>query len=194
MFGSQKSCALEIFLSSRPLPQNGAKDFGFIFFSCDNDRRFTKFTRPPMDSDNTMSSILKRKRAPVEVLDTPKRTKSSQNLPVGFSQKSSGWDAAFKPPPANTNGEGNHILSNGQLSNGQLASPDAEAIDFDQFVEESKNSADLARNAVAEISGKKKKKEKRDKKQKSTERSWRISTPIGGRMVDTDPVFTADEK
>jgi NET1-associated nuclear protein 1 (U3 small nucleolar RNA-associated protein 17) len=138
-----------------------------------------------MDSDNNMASVLKRKRAPVEVLDTPKRAKSSEAQPGDFFQKPSGWDAAFRPPPkVTTNGEGKHLLSNGQL-----ASPDAEAIEFDQFV--------TGRNAIAEVSGKKKKKEKKEKKHKNTtadKRSWRISGPIGGRMIDADPVFTADEK
>lgn len=146
-----------------------------------------------MDSDNAMASVLKRKRAPVEVLDTSKRAKSSEIQAGDVFQKPSGWDAAFKPPPKiNSNGEGKHLLSNGQLG-----PPEAEAIEFDEFVRgRSRDFEAGATNAVSEITGKKKK-EKRDKKHKSTageKKSWRISGPIAGRMIDADPVFTVDEK
>lgn len=146
-----------------------------------------------MGSDNNMASALKRKRAPVEVLDTPKRAKSSEILAKDFFQKPSGWDAAFRPSPNVTpNGEGKHLLSNGQL-----ASPDTETIEFDQFVTgHSKNSAAVSKNVVAAVPGKKKK-EKKERKQRSAtadKKSWRISGPIGGRMIDADLVFTADEK
>lgn len=146
-----------------------------------------------MDSDNSMASVLKRKRAPVEVLDTPKRTKSSEP-PNGLLQNSSGWDAAFRPPPkTTTNGEENQ-----SSSNGQLASPEAEAIDYALYVEkQSRKVADPL--AVAGSTDKKRKKEKKQKLKKAKsanteKKNWRISAPIGGRMIDADPVFTADEK
>ncbi|KAE8451170.1 hypothetical protein EG329_004842 [Mollisiaceae sp. DMI_Dod_QoI] len=141
-----------------------------------------------------MASALKRKRAPVEVLDTPKRTKSAENRPGDLLQNSTGWDAAFRPPPkGTTNGEGSHALSNGQL-----ASPEAEAIDYDQFMDRRPQELLVVKGQnVAEKPAKRKKKEKKEKsiKPPTTEaKSWKISTPIGGRMIDADPVFTADEK
>ncbi|KUJ24196.1 WD40 repeat-like protein [Mollisia scopiformis] len=136
-----------------------------------------------------MASVLKRKRAPVEVPDTPKRAKSSENHPADFLQKPSGWDAAFRPPSKpTTNGEENHTLSNGQL-----ASPEAEAIEYDRFITE--KPVAKSKNALVEVSEQTRKKEKRPKQKKPRDqRTWRISGPIGGRMVNADPVFTADEE
>lgn len=124
----------------------------------------------------------------MEVLATPKRTKSADTQ-SGDLQKPSGWDAAFRPTPKTTNGEGNHILSNGQL-----ASPEAEAIDFDHFL---KRRGAAGNQHVVQVQGKKRKEKKRPRQVKSVpaeKKAWRFSPPIGGRMINADPVFTADEK
>lgn len=146
-----------------------------------------------MDSDNTMASALKRKRAPVEVLDTPKRAKSAEKQSGNLFQSSSGWDA-FRPPPT-TNAEGNHARSNGQL-----ASPEAEAIDYEEYVgDRSQKTVAVKGQNQTENPVKKKKKEKKERRTKSwtskpDRETWKISSPIGGRMINADPVFTTDEK
>lgn len=145
-----------------------------------------------MDSDNNMASALKRKRAPVEVLDTPKRAKSVEKQSGNLFQSSPGWDA-FRPPT--TNGEPKHTLSNGQL-----ASPEAEAINLEEYVgDRLQKSVAVKEQSRAENPAKKKKKEKKERRTKSwtskpDREAWKISSPIGGRMINADPVFTTDEK
>ncbi|CZR55131.1 related to small nucleolar ribonucleoprotein [Phialocephala subalpina] len=139
-----------------------------------------------------MASALKRKRAPVEVLDTPKRAKSVEKQSGNLFQSSPGWDA-FRPPT--TNGEPKHTLSNGQL-----ASPEAEAINLEEYVgDRLQKSVAVKEQSRAENPAKKKKKEKKERRTKSwtskpDREAWKISSPIGGRMINADPVFTTDEK
>jgi NET1-associated nuclear protein 1 (U3 small nucleolar RNA-associated protein 17) len=178
-----------------------------------------------MDSDNTMASALKRKRASVEVIENLKRTKSTKNQPTNSLRqpdKSSAWDAAFNPPTTDRSTPTNGV--NGKAGNGESDSP--EAIDFNDFwdkeiqtpapeEEERMNSInDLSRKnaqmqpndefesleAIGRISQKKgstsqalQKKPSKVTKKKAIE-LWKISEPIGGRLINVDPVFTADEK
>jgi len=136
-----------------------------------------------MDSDNTMASILKRKRAPVEVLETPKRSKSiksNSGNPLRKISDNTGWDAAFNPPKteiAKTNGV------NGEDLNGGLVSP--EPVDYEAFVEEQRQKHldnQISAPELAKSAGKK------------GLQPWKLSEPIGGRMINADPVFTIDEK
>jgi NET1-associated nuclear protein 1 (U3 small nucleolar RNA-associated protein 17) len=137
---------------------------------------------------------LKRKRGPVEVLDTPKRSKSvkrqSGNSLRPVSDKV-GWEAAFNPPQelvAPTNGvNGSHSQRTPELP---------EAVDYEAYVQD-----ELYKAAVEE-------REKPSKNalyginkgapaysvKKKAEELWKLSEPIGGRMINVDPVFTADEK
>ena len=120
---------------------------------------------------------------------TPKRTKSVKNsqeslLTPKLSQ--SGWDAAFIPPPQTkeliqTNGVNGH-----DVESPKEGSP--EAVNFDEYV-------NLEREA--EQKGKEERRKKRQLLRSFTTPKlprWKISEPIGGRMINVDPVFTVDEK
>lgn len=169
-----------------------------------------------------MASLLKRKRAPVEVSDTPKRSKSAKTksgTPLRNPIQNPGWEAAFDPPPATelvkvnntTNGDSNEV-------NGVNGRPDSpESVEYEDFVE--KDSKE--NNGVGGSSGRKKKRKGRGDKltaeekvkaskrqaqsrsevpslvstfKKTGQEPWKLSASIGGRMVNADPVFSRDEK
>jgi len=142
-------------------------------------------------SVNTMASSLKRKRGPVEVLDIPKRAKSlkiEQRVSFPISGRVA-WEEAFNGlrktnEPVQTNG----INEDAVNSQRELDSP--EAVDFDAYVEENlqQKEADLRKKEERGLKKAVKKDEKNDVD------IWRLSEPIGGRMINADPVFTADEK
>ncbi|KAH9207316.1 WD repeat-containing protein-like protein [Leptodontidium sp. 2 PMI_412] len=175
-----------------------------------------------MDSANNMASLLKRKRAPVEVSDTPKRSKSAKTksgTPLRNPIQNPGWEAAFDPPPATelvkvnntTNGDSNEV-------NGVNGRPDSpESVEYEDFVE--KDSKE--NNGVGGSSCRKKKRKGRGDKltaeekvkaskrqaqsrsevpslvstfKKTGQEPWKLSASIGGRMVNADPVFSRDEK
>ncbi len=176
-----------------------------------------------MDSANNMASLLKRKRAPVEVLDTSKRSKSvktKSGTPLQSAIQNPGWEAAFDPPNATGKElvklKGDEINGTGKGVNGRLQSP--ESVEYEDF--EGKDPKD---NLVgdAESSGKKRqrkrrgdkslaeqkittKKEKRHNRadqtsisktiQKTGLEPWKLSPAIGGLMVNADPIFSEDEK
>jgi NET1-associated nuclear protein 1 (U3 small nucleolar RNA-associated protein 17) len=137
-----------------------------------------------------MASALKRKRGSVEVLETPKRAKSvkQQKLANGhtFVEPVNGWDPAFNPPPnikelVQTNGV------NGDDING-MKEDSPEAIDYEDLaewnIEEKKKRREIQRQERALLKS----------FQKPEPIIWKISEPIGGRMINVDPVFTTDEK
>jgi NET1-associated nuclear protein 1 (U3 small nucleolar RNA-associated protein 17) len=127
-----------------------------------------------------MSSVLKRKRGPVEVVEPSKKAKSTSKYKISAPVLDSfkvGWDAAFPTKRhadlAPTNGV------NGVSALTRSASPDAE--DYEDLVEKHEN-------AKAE------KKKREAKAPQYDVPTWKISEPIGGRMIDVDPVFTDDER
>ena len=82
-----------------------------------------------------MASALKRKRGPVEVLDTPKRSKSVKSQsgnPLRPVSDKVGWEAAFNPQDLliSTN------AINGSHSHGTPESP--EAVDYEAYVQDEK--------------------------------------------------------
>jgi NET1-associated nuclear protein 1 (U3 small nucleolar RNA-associated protein 17) len=151
-------------------------------------------TKPHKDSDNTMASALKRKRGPVEVLDTPKRSKSVKTQsgnPLLPANGKVGWEAAFNPSQdllISTNGH------NGNHSHGTPESP--EAVDYEAYVQDEKyknalkQREKLSKNPVHNSSNKSTANPTPDK----AKDLWKLSEPIGGRMINADPVFSSDEK
>jgi NET1-associated nuclear protein 1 (U3 small nucleolar RNA-associated protein 17) len=137
-----------------------------------------------------MASALKRKRGPVEVLDTPKRSKflkSQSGNPSRPASDKTGWDAAFNPRQelvAPTNGV------NGNDLHGTHESP--EAVDYEAYVQDEKyKDAIQLREKPLKSALLKTPANFEEKKSKEL---WKLSEPIGGRMINADPVFTTDEK
>lgn len=134
-----------------------------------------------------MASALKRKRGNVDVKDIPKRAKSlngSQDSPVTSKLPSqAGWDAAFNPPK-----EGKELVhmngTNGDEAASQRLSKSPEVMDFEEFVEQGPSRSDKR--------GKSKSQAAPEAKAKPS--TWKLSEPIGGRMIPADPVFTKDER
>lgn len=170
-----------------------------------------------MDSANNMTSVLKRKRAPVEVLDTPKRSKSvktQSGTPLRNVIQNSGWDAAFNPPPATELVRTKMTNGDGKALNGRLHSPDS--VEYETFIkEESKVNGVKQEDSTAKSTKSARGHKNTDKKRKSSQNTpnsnsnlvpipsaikktglepWKLSAAIGGRMVNADPVFTQDEK
>ncbi|TVY84633.1 U3 small nucleolar RNA-associated protein [Lachnellula suecica] len=133
-----------------------------------------------------MASLLKRKRGPADILETPKRAKSTKTAAPNPQQKLSsqnvGWEAAFGAPRTKkdlvqTNG------INGDATDSDDESILSEGIDFDTM-----NSGDFyKRERDAKI-------RKRAFKGQDQSQTWKLSDSIGGRMLNADPAFTADEK
>jgi NET1-associated nuclear protein 1 (U3 small nucleolar RNA-associated protein 17) len=134
-----------------------------------------------------MASALKRKRGPVEVLDTPKRSKSVKSETPNPLQKLGsekvGWDAAFgalqsKKELVQTNG------NNGDVSDSEGEHSDSsEALDYEALQEKGSLANGLDASA-----------RKRALKGQEHSKTWKLSESIGGRMINVDPAFTADEK
>ena len=125
-----------------------------------------------------MTSVLKRKRGPVEVVEPSKKSKSSpkhQNPASIYDSFKVGWDAAFA---AKHDGLAAMHGVNGVSASRSSASPEAE--DYEHLLEK--------HQAV------KKERKRETGGQKADVSTWKISEPIGGRMIDVDPVFTDDEK
>lgn len=161
-----------------------------------------------------MASLLKRKRAPVEALDTPKRTKSVKTqfgTPLRNGIQNQGWDAAFNPPPATELVRTTTTDGDGTKLNGRLHSPDS--VDFEKFVDKDakvevkQDAGDKTKHAR----GHKKSEKKRNRSQnvpssasdyvpvprtikKTGLEPWKLSAAIGGRIVNADPVFSQDER
>lgn len=120
-----------------------------------------------------MASVLKRKRGSAQGVETLKRAKATtdvlEDAPVP-AISGGGWDAAFAP-----------VKQNNELAtvNGHNESSDAE--DFEQYTQK-------------EESEKKARKMSKSKASKSKGPEWKVSAPIGGRMIDVDPLFTEGEK
>ncbi|CAD6441741.1 666d0e5b-21d7-46e8-9617-d25fbb13f4a8 [Sclerotinia trifoliorum] len=138
-----------------------------------------------------MASILKRKRAQTEVADIPKRSKptsESANPSTKFAQSNGGFDI-FEAL-----GNGKELAQvNGAHVKDEFES--TEVIDFEDLFE------DLPFESVDSQAkrGLKPRKEIWEKKipqapKPLKDQSWRISEPVGGRMINANPVFTEDEK
>jgi len=134
-----------------------------------------------------MASALKRKRGTVEASDTPKRSKSTKmnssgQLPIIGDKV--GWEVAFAAPAKKreliqTNGINGHNINSPEESE--------DAVDFESFLAQEEEGKQAERDGAAE-------KALRKALRKKEAQAWKISEPIAGRMINTDPVFTADEK
>lgn len=143
----------------------------------------------PLTSDNTMASILKRKRGNLEVADAPKRSKNSNvassATPTAFS-KQSGWDAAFPAPPKDLE----LVVANGV--NGDDG-PSSTVLDFETANNEEFQEVEEERMRRAQQHEQVQKALKKAIRRRE-QQAWKLSEPIGGRMINVDPVFTAEEK
>ncbi|KAI6713547.1 hypothetical protein JHW43_003902 [Diplocarpon mali] len=164
-----------------------------------------------------MASLLKRKRAPMEMLDTPKRTKSvktKSETPRRSTIRNASWEAAFNPPSTQAKGSVKIEVANDDTKRANRNSPSLEILKYNDVagVGSADNGVGGAvkkrRKASGGKSSTKQKQEPQVKKEKKQEYSrqvsktipktgrepWKLSAPIGGRMVNADPVFTEDEK
>jgi NET1-associated nuclear protein 1 (U3 small nucleolar RNA-associated protein 17) len=144
-----------------------------------------------------MASALKRKRGTVDVKDSPKKSKSfndSQDSSAASKLlNQAGWDAAFNAATktkelVHTNG----INGDGAESQRQSKSP--EAVDFEAFVEEGAGRLAEEENLKKSKAKQAKQTKQENKAKRSSAHAWKLSQPIGGRMVPVDPVFTEDER
>jgi NET1-associated nuclear protein 1 (U3 small nucleolar RNA-associated protein 17) len=140
-----------------------------------------RIRRPQTASDNNMASALKRKRGPLEAVESSKRSRSNQDIPQSKTEldlsKVVGWEAAFGPSKRQ-NGGANGV--NEDKAHELRDSNSSEVEDFEDLVER-------ARAAKHE--------RKRPKNKAIPNMStWKTSNPIGGRMIEVDPIFTEDEK
>lgn len=138
-----------------------------------------------------MASILKRKRGQTEVADIPKRSKStseSADPTTKFGQSNGGFDIfdvlVKGKELAQVNG-----------AHDKDESESTEVINFEDLFED----VPLQSEDAQAKRGLKPKKEIWERKipqapKPVKDQSWRISEPVGGRMIDADPVFTKDEK
>jgi len=141
-----------------------------------------------------MASALKRKRGLVEVADTPKRAKSikeSHNSLPTPQLSQSGWDAAFNPPTKTKE----LVKTNGVNGDAHRETESPDAVDFEEFVEQSTQLEEEEQRRRKEL----KSQQRREKKllksvTQKTPDVWKLSEPIGGRMINVDPVFSADER
>jgi NET1-associated nuclear protein 1 (U3 small nucleolar RNA-associated protein 17) len=137
---------------------------------------------PRQTSDNTMASILKRKRGAVEVQDAPKRTKSmksSAENPLQKLEKNVDWEATLVDTPKaeliHTNG------INGMTNGNGIHSPSPESIEPNMSERKGVKPSEAPGKVVAG-------------KQAEAASIWRLSESIAGRMLNIEPVFTNDEK
>lgn len=130
----------------------------------------------------------------MEVLDTPKRSKSVKDQsgnPLRPAGEKAGWGAAFNPPQelvVTTNGV------NGNHSHRTSESP--EAVDYEAYVQDEKYKDALEQREKSSKNvpqGNNNKTLAKSEEQKAIE-LWKLSEPIGGRMANADPVFSRDEK
>ncbi|KAB8304819.1 hypothetical protein EYC80_004160 [Monilinia laxa] len=136
-----------------------------------------------------MTSVLKRKRGQAEVADIPKRSKStleSADPSTKFGQSNGGFDI-FEAL-----GKGKELA---QVNGAHDELDSTEVINFEDLFE------DVPSQPVdSQVNqGLKPKKEIWEKKIPQAPKpvkgqSWRISEPVGGRMIDADPIFSEDEK
>jgi len=132
---------------------------------------------PQTASDNNMASVLKRKRGPLEVSEPFKRSRPGQDIPQSspsLDLSKVGWNAAFGP---SKNQKGTTDGVNGDEAPGLGDSNSSEAEEFEDVVERARTE-----------------KQKKKKPKKKAASTWKMSDPIGGRMIGVDPVFTENEK
>lgn len=116
-----------------------------------------------------MASILKRKRNSAEVAEAQKRSKALKDAPSAapkFDAAQSSWDAAFIIPKPDTQVA---------VVSGDSVEKAPEVLDYEEY-----------------MTAKQASKSKKSKTKPSS--TWRTSEPVGGRMINVDPIFVGDEK
>jgi hypothetical protein len=127
------------------------------------------------DNKMTSASALKRKRGQTEVLDAPQKTQSVKEISISatlpdFSQ--TGWDAAFGAAKTT---EDRVAIINGDDSDSRSPASSPEPVEYEEYVERARERR-VAMEAMVK------------------ESDWKVSEPVGGRMVALDPIFTEEEK
>lgn len=129
-----------------------------------------------------MTSSLKRKRGPIEVVDSPKRAKSipkpSQTTPK-LATGNAVWEEAFQPLR-----DGNKLVRINCTNGGSANSGGEGDSSGEEYVEQRIDQNEVVNAALS--------KQKTRKFQQN--QLWKISESIGGRMINADPVFSVDEK
>lgn len=127
-----------------------------------------------------MASVLKRKRFPVEATDSLKRSKSREASPNSRPLLNRPLGAAV---PAHRNGidilQNNN--NNGETGLQRASITQADTVELGRHTDRGQESVEdqsLRRLAQAEEEAS----------------SWKLSDPIGGRMINVDPLFSIDEK
>lgn len=131
---------------------------------------------PQPTTPNIMSSKLKRKTGPGENAGVPKRTKSTKEVKVeapkfdapNFEATANSWDAAF--------GRASGMDDTEKELATVTDADELEGQDFLDYIEQQRQAKALQLEGSAKA------------------QQWRLSDPVGGRMVDIDPIFTKDEK
>lgn len=144
-----------------------------------------------------MASILKRKRGPVDVLDTPKRTRQdSEPMPPAtkFTQSNVGWDIFASLE------RGKELVQADQTAD-KGTNDDAEAIDFEDFFappsrepSHEPQNKEPKRTPIRPKSNKKLWERPIPQAPKPRVPGWMISNSVGGRVINAEPVFAKDEK
>ncbi|PQE28010.1 WD domain-containing protein [Rutstroemia sp. NJR-2017a WRK4] len=144
-----------------------------------------------------MASILKRKRGPVDVLDTPKRTKQgSEPTPSAtkFPQSNVGWDIFASLERGKELVQADDTADNGSID-------DAEVIDFEDLfappLPEPSNepqNLEMKQTPIRPKSNKKLWERTIPQAPKPRVPGWMISDSVGGRIINAEPVFAKDEK
>lgn len=122
-------------------------------------------------------------------LKSAKKQPQNSNL-VPLSQEA-GWETAFNPSKK-TNGLVHTNGMNGDGINLERLSDSPEAVDFEAYIQESEQQNEQKhKKQLKKNEGKSSR--KMLKKQQELD-IWKFSEPIGGRMINVDPLFTFDEK
>jgi len=154
----------------------------------------------------------------MEVSSTPKRTKVQSLSSVRKFSENTGWDAAFKPPARVEETPATEVNGNSKPTQ---RSKSPESVDFEDFMdneaqvkaaEDRRSSTDSGRakqtsklavpdnEDTPQTFGRTQKRKanvaqavENGTKKKENE-AWKLSEPIGGRLLNIDPIFTEDEK
>lgn len=149
--------------------------------------------QPHNTSDDNMASIGKRKRGAMEVLDTPKRAKSSlkkpASNPIQKLHEEAAWKTAAETPTKMRELIKVSVINGSQdATEEQLVSPQSLHPD----VETEKPAPEPRSDEVVTV--KKSKVHGIKRKQNKVVATWSLSESIAGRMLDLEPVFTENEK
>ncbi|KAI9744617.1 MAG: hypothetical protein M1818_002146 [Claussenomyces sp. TS43310] len=145
-----------------------------------------------------MASVLKRKRGAMEVLESPKRSRSMDKEASTASMpdfSNAGWDAAFGSvsKPVELSLPNNHGNDMGfETSPGSIVAVNFEDWKAPEKRKRKKKAGPRVKDADAIVAHTLE--DLTAAAQTSPMVEWKISESIGGRMINVDPAFTEDDK